>query len=286
MADQKDDEKAEIEVNLEDASAPEAETAEEKQELSPDAAIQELKQQLEAEKRLRQQAERRAEEGFRTAQSAESETHKANLNLINGAITTVKREMEILRQNKIAALSSQDHQAVADIDIHISDAMNRLQQLNLGKEALESQPQQPYVKMPPPIDPVEQFASQLSQRSAEWIRRHPEYVTDPRKNQKMLAAHYAALGEGIAPDTDDYFRYVEDSLTPARVKAEPESPMSAASAPAARKAPPPAAPVSRSGTGKTTRLTRDEVEMAAMMGQTPEEYAKNKAALQREGKLN
>jgi phage I-like protein len=32
-------------------------------------------------------------------------------------------------------------------------------------------------------------------------------------------------------------------------------------------------------------LTREEREMAGMMGMTPEEYAKNKVALKKEGKL-
>jgi len=58
----------------------------------------------------------------------------------------------------------------------------------------------------------------------------------------------------------------------------------------ARKAPPPAAPSSRaasngSGGRNAVTLTREEREMAGIMGMTPEEYAKNKVALKKEGKL-
>jgi phage I-like protein len=63
-----------------------------------------------------------------------------------------------------------------------------------------------------------------------------------------------------------------------------------AAKPMARKAPPPAAPSSRaasngSGGRNAVTLTREEREMAGIMGMTPEEYAKNKVALKKEGKL-
>jgi hypothetical protein len=34
------------------------------------------------------------------------------------------------------------------------------------------------------------------------------------------------------------------------------------------------------------RLTREQAEMAEMMGMTPQEYAKNMLLLQKEGKMN
>ena len=54
---------------------------------------------------------------------------------------------------------------------------------------------------------------------------------------------------------------------------------------------PAAAPVSRSGTASGTRpnvvrLSSEEREMASMMGMSPEDYARNKIALKREGKLH
>jgi len=165
-----------------------------------------------------------------------------------------------------------------------------LQQLQLGKEALEKE-----IKNPPqkqyqaPVDPVEQFASQLSPRSAAWVRAHPQCVTDPRLQQKMIAAHNIAVADGIPADSDDYFQFVEDTLkiSPKRQEAQ-ESAMSDASAPVQRRTAPPATPVSRSGTGtgrQTARLTKEEAEMAKMMGQTPEEYAKNKLELIAAGRI-
>ena len=70
-----------------------------------------------------------------------------------------------------------------------------------------------------------------------------------------------------------------------------DDPMADAAKPTQRRTPPPSAPVSRSSAGpgtrpNTVRLTSQEREMASMMGMTVEEYAKNKLALQKEGKLN
>ena len=60
---------------------------------------------------------------------------------------------------------------------------------------------------------------------------------------------------------------------------------------AAPAAAPPAAPVSRSGTGTGGRpnvvsLTRAEREAARDMGMTEQDYARNKVALIKEGKLS
>ena len=62
----------------------------------------------------------------------------------------------------------------------------------------------------------------------------------------------------------------------------------AATAPAeAKAAAPAAAPVSRGSSGRenVVRLTAAEREMAELMGMKPEEYARNKIALKKEGKL-
>ena len=255
-----------------------------------DLALKHLKEQLEAANRARVEAEYRAQESDRQAQKADMNTQQANLYTISSAIDAQKREVEIQKATLAAALSNGDHQQAAEIQYAMSETSSRLQQLQLGKEALEKE-----IKNPPqkqyqaPVDPVEQFASQLSLRSAAWVRAHPQCVTDPRLQQKMIAAHNIAVADGIPADTDDYFQFVEDTLkiSPKRQEAQ-ESAMSDASAPVQRRTAPPATPVSRSGTGtgrQTARLTKEEAEMAKMMGQTPEEYAKNKLELIAAGRI-
>jgi phage I-like protein len=136
---------------------------------------------------------------------------------------------------------------------------------------------------------VEAFAAQLSSKSADWVRKHPEYVKDAKLNRKMIAAHELAMADGIRVDSEDYFTAIEETL-----KIKPSAPQTetsdeyAAKVTQRRDAAPAAAPVSRGGSTRTNvvRLSAAEREMADMMGMKPEDYAKNKMALQKEGKLN
>ena len=91
------------------------------------------------------------------------------------------------------------------------------------------------------------------------------------------------VADGHAADSEDYFANVETLLGVRKAPAA-EEPLSSASR---RSTPPPAAPVSRETRGgNVVRLTSEEREMADMMKMTPEEYAKNKVALKKEGRLN
>jgi len=256
-----------------------------------DNALEALRQQLDNERKARIQAERLANEERRTAYQAQAEVHDSNLHLLTNAIETVAQTNAILKANYRDAMAASDFEAAAEIQMEMASNSAKLHQLEQGKQALESTPRaeapKPYVS-----DPVEALASQLSPRSADWVRRHPEFATDQRLYSKMLAAHNLAVADGIPADTDDYFASIESTLR-INHRAEPApDAMAAAAKPTQRRSSPPAAPVSRSGTGtggsnpNVVRLTADEREMATMMGMTPEEYGRNKRALQKEGKLN
>jgi hypothetical protein len=65
---------------------------------------------------------------------------------------------------------------------------------------------------PAPTDPVEAFAEGRSAQAQDWIRSHPDYVMGGRKTAKLQAAHNDAIGEGISPDTADYFSHVNRFL--------------------------------------------------------------------------
>ena len=250
-----------------------------------------LKKQLDEERRGRQEAMRRANEAEQSAYAAQGEVQDTSLHLVSNAIDTVRQNNNILKSNYREAMATQDFDAAADIQAEMSANAARLLQLEQGKQALENQPRQPAPK-PYQADPVEALASQLSPRSAEWVRRNPQYATDPRLYQKMIAAHNLAMADDIPADSDDYFDAIEDTL---RMRRQDNSrdydAMADAAKPTQRRSAPPAAPVSRSGGGggsKPDRVTLSaaEREMASMMGMTIDEYGRNKLILQKEGKLN
>jgi len=111
-------------------------------------------------------------------------------------------------------------------------------------------------------------------------------LSDERMIKKMFRAHEDAVDDGVEPDSDAYFRYIEQRLGLGS-KEQDDNPMSSASKPVQRQAAPPSAPVNRESSSRsnTVRLTRAEADTAKMLGMTETEYAKHKIALQKEGKL-
>lgn len=255
----------------------------------PQTAIEKLQKKLKMERERRKEAEKHAQQASYEAQRASYQVEDSNLTLVTNAIDTLKRDNEYLKAAYKESLSVGDYDRAAEIQEAMSGNSAKLLQLENGKNVMESRPKQ----MPQaPVDPVEAMASQLSPRSASWVRKNPQFATDSRLTQKMIAAHNLAMADGHQADTDEYFDYVEDIL---RVKKniqedDDDSALSEASSAKSRRSAPVAAPVSRSGTAPGTRpnvvrLTSDEREIARFNKMTDQQYAQYKLQLQREGKL-
>ena len=262
-----------------------------RREISPEVGIRELKFQLEQEKLARAEAEKRAQMAAQREFVAKNEVTDTNLSLINNAISTTQQETSYLKAGYRDAMATGDYDRAAEIQQRMSDNAARLLQLENGKDALERQGRQAAPQYHQPVDPVEALAGQLSPRSAAWVRNNPQFATDQRLFQKMIAAHNLALADGLQPDTDDYFATVEETLRIRRPEPTYEDPMAQSATVTQRRSAPPAAPVSRGGNGTGSNpnrvtLSSAEREMAQMMGMTEKEYALNKVALQKEGKLN
>lgn len=259
---------------------------EEKKIITPDEGVEALKANLEAAQRQAEEAQRRAADLAEREAKAQNQVRDSNLSLVDNAIATVNQQVDILERSYAEALRDQDFDSAAKIQREMVQKQGQLAQLEQGKMALEAQPkyQAETFQIQEIADPVERMAANLTPRSASWIRAHPEYARDARLTQKMLAAHNLVTSDGFAPDTDDYFAEIENVLKIApRVQEQEQS--------RGRQAAPPAAPVSRgAGGGGSQRnratLSKAEIEIAEMMNMTPSEYAKNKIALQKEGKVH
>ena len=280
-----------IETDETKGNAPEVEVKDDKPaELSTEDALAELQRKLEAAEATAKAANERAQQAERQAAEARNAASDTDLQLVIGAIDSVKRENEIAKANYRAAMSTGDYDRAAEYQEMLSTNAAKLLQLENGRIALENKPKE----RPVPADPVEAFASQLTPRSADWIRRHPQCVTDPRLQQKMIAAHNLVVADSIEPDTDEYFERVENIINLRRAESRQEreeDAMSEAAQPVQKRAPP-AAPVSRSASTfsgakpNVVRLTRQEIETAHELGMTEQEYARNKMLLRREGRMN
>lgn len=261
-----------------------------KRTIEPEEGINDLKMKLEQERSGRIEAERQARRATEVAVEAKNEVQDTNLHLVKNAIDTVKRNNDILKYNYSEAMAVGDYAKAAEIQEGMSMNTSKLMELERGRSHMESAPKYEVPQQQRPSDPVEALASQLSPRSADWVRRNPQCVTDPRMYQKMVAAHNLAMADGYQADSDDYFGFVEDTLRISkRVDVGEDDPMSA-SAKVTQRRSPPAAPVSRSGTGtgsrpNVVRLTKAEAETAKDLGMSEQDYARNKLLLQKEGRL-
>lgn len=264
-----------------------------KSEVTPEEGISDLKKNLEREKQARLEAERRAQEAYHQAHKANVDKTESDYQLVVNAIETVKGRNEQLKSAYADAMASQDFARAAEIQEALSENTQQLSELKRGEKTMKAQ-KEAAENAPPAASPqgdlVDQLASRVSPRSAAWLRDSREHLTSEREVRKMFRAHEDAVDDGIAPDSDEYFQYIEQRLGIRRnmdeqdATAAASSPMSAAAAPKKSVQPSPA-PVSR-GTSRPNvmRLSAVEAETASALGMTPEEYAKNKALLQKEGR--
>jgi hypothetical protein len=262
-----------------------------------DAALEDMKAQLRDANAAREAAEERARAEAARSNASQRETVETQLALVANAIDTVKTQQATIKAQWAEAMAVGDFAMAADLQEQMSLNTQRLNVFEQGKQGLEQQ-----AKAPPPKavadDPVEALASSLTPKSASWVRAHPEFATDPRKYNQMIAAHELAIHKGIVAESDAYFAQIERTLEigdapPARNDtrhADAQADTARVSGGRQASAPPAAPPSRSSSTGgaakATVRLSREEVEMAQMMGQTKEEYARNKAILQKQGRMN
>ena len=292
------DEEEKIEITIDETQDDASEAASGSEEASSDSkqanaidpqdAINSLRAQLEAEKRAREEAETLARQAAQQANAAYGEVEDTNIQLVNTAIDTVKRDTEILTANYAEAMSMGDYERAAKIQATMASNSAKLLQLENGLREMQNAPRRPQVQnVPPPATvQLDQIISAVSPRSASWLRNNKTQLADDRMIKKMFRAHEDAIDDGVEADSDAYFQYIEQRLGLNSTK-DAENPMSSAAKPVQRQAAPPSAPVNRESSARsnTVRLTRAEADTAKMLGMTEKEYAQHKIALQKEGKL-
>lgn len=264
------------EAGGEGAPAPKVETAEE--------GLAELRAQLaerdrekEAAAARARDAEARADQAGREVQAGRTNIIDSRIGQVDGALETMKVKSAEARRAYADALREQDYDKVAEIQETIAENAVVTKQLQHNRAQLEQAKKQP---APQPRQPatdaerLEAFLGKMPAKPQAWLRARPEFLTDPDKNKRLVAAHANALidhDEG----SDGYFAAVEKQLgiTPAAAEPAPRR-AAAVAAPPSRGAP----SLSRAPAAQTkVRLSATEVRMAQDMGLTTEEYARAKA---------
>lgn len=177
-----------------------------------------------------QNTARQLEETTRELQTTKTAVTDSQLDTVTSGIQAATAEADAAEKELIAAYEAGDAAAQARAQRKISAAEVRIQRLNEAKGDLEeAKAAKPVVRTEQrpeprqhPTDKVEQFASQMSPRSAAWIRSHPDCITDDKKNKRMIAAHNDCLADDIAVDSDEYFARIEARIGGSAVKVEPK----------------------------------------------------------------
>jgi len=154
----------------------------------------------------------RAREEVRTARS---EVADRELDTIVSGIAAAQAKADSAQRDYEAAEEAGDVKKKAEAQRRMARAEAEAFRLEEAKGDLESRnaSASKAVESPSRIaDPFEEYVSQRTPRTADWMRQHRDWVVDPRKGAKLTGAHHMAVGEGLTPDTDEYFEYVEKTL--------------------------------------------------------------------------
>jgi hypothetical protein len=200
-------------------------------EIDPAAELKRQFDELKAENEKRQASEaaanRRAAEERARADAAAREVAEARtivadreLDTIVSGIAAAAAEAEAAEKDYAAAAEAGDFKKQAEAQRRMARAESRSTTLEGAKADLESRRangasgtrEQTSQQPQRPSDPFEDHVSKFTPRTADWMRRNRDWVTDPRKSGKLQSAHHLAVLADLVPDTDEYFAHVEKTL--------------------------------------------------------------------------
>ncbi len=222
------------------------------------AQVAELTEAKEADRRAREEAQRRARELEAEIDRAHQRASESDLSTITTALEQAQSEMEQAKKDIRSAKDAGDGDAEVDAIDRLTTAKATYLRLDESKADAEAK------KKAPPRqrgDPIEAYVEGRTEPTAQWLRAHPDFITDQKKNHKLTAAHYDAVGEGLVPDSRAYFDHVEQYLKLTE-KAPIEAPQKK------RSEAPPVAPTAATAnggsapSGNEVRLTSGEARAA------------------------
>jgi hypothetical protein len=200
----------------------------------PQAGLEELQKQINAERAERARITQVAQQIARERDNAVSFAQEAERRGVSTYELYNENQIKAT-QDKMEALAAQAEQAMQDGDFKRASTFN-LQIGRLGgalavlerdqavlaqqreqqgqRQQPQPQPQQPRQQQPQaPADPFERALVGRSEATKQFLRKHPELVRgDGTLKRAVIDAHDRALDEGFQIDTPGYFEYVEKSL--------------------------------------------------------------------------
>lgn len=270
--------------------------------ISGDEGIKRLRSDLDRVSRTATAAEQRAARAEAALETGRQRLEQVEQNVVDTELKGAEEKLVSARAKFKAAFDAADPDAIADAQEEISEASSDLRDLKRKRSETERTEErrgtEGRVDTDLPADPVERFivSNKMSSRNAEWLRNHPECVTDETRYYEMHAADARARKDNIRPGSDAYYNYMEKELGYVKRgrddddRRDDRDERREERRPSERR---PAAPPSRDPSGpdgrpsrpSSVRLNADEREMAQLSfpdmkaADAEREYARNKADL-------
>jgi hypothetical protein len=179
-----------------------------------------------AEERARRAAQE-AETARREVDDVRTENVETRRTAVENALVAAKTSMDSLESELASAFEAGDAKKVATYQRRMSELGGQIAQLESGKSALAAEPEpdkrrvkegrveRDEVRRPEPKTDEEKFERHIEQYSPavrEWLRVHPEVVTNQTKRDTAMSAHHAALAAGYRAESDEYFSYLDRKM--------------------------------------------------------------------------
>jgi hypothetical protein len=266
-----------------------------------DAELDEARRRLAEEQQKRQSAEQERDEARQHLRSERGRSAAAQEQAVAGALEAAKARLLQAKRAYAQAMAESRYDESAELQAQIAEATLELKGLAWQQQQLSEARREP-----DPSDGAarfEQAIAALPPGAQDWCRRHPDFVTDARRNAEAQSAHFAALAEGLGEWSAPYWDFVERRLglrhgddAASEAEAAPRGALPEPRAGASTAAPPSRGAVS--GIGEPRKRVRQPTpgELDAAKISFPEEwkespkkalelYFENQAALKREGRL-
>lgn len=250
--------------------------------------LKDTKQRYKEEKKAREKAEIAAMEAAQKAYKASSEAEENQMHLVSGALDTLKREQEYIKNTMKETMAAGDFDRMVELQEIFQSNINKIARLEDGLTEMKNNPRRE-APPAPAMNAVDDLMQKVTPKSAKWLDKNRDHLEDPRMLRIMARAHEDALDNSIIAESPEYFSFIENRLGINKSEKAPkrdtrydedgdDDVMSGASSATQRRySAPAAAPVSRSSGGpsgnqRVVRLTPDQAEAARISGISPQEY--------------
>lgn len=232
------------------------------------------------ERRAKEAAERERQELERLAQKLVDENKELKGNvaknqeaLLEQAKKNASSEIESAKQAYKVAYEEGNSEAVVDAQESLTSAKLKSERLNNFRIPALQEEESPVQD----IEPTNTQEVYRDTRAEEWKANNSWFDTDPEMQSFALGVHQKLVNDGVDPRSNEYYERIDVRMRQVFPdQFEEEVPKQTV-----KRSSNVVAPATRSTSPKKVRLSPTQVALSKRLGITPQEYAKQMAALER-----